>query len=228
METRDVFRSGHITAHPGNIEIDGKIKKGLQFLSLNQRKECQLYVPRNYNIHNPAALALMLHGAGGNATHGIALLRQYADDKNIILLAPASDDYTWDIIASDSFGVDVIFINHALSYVFDHLAVDPAHIAIGGFSDGASYALCLGLGNGNLFNYIIAFSPGFYYTYENRGMPKVYISHGTDDNVLPIDYCSRRIVPKLKKLDLTVLYEEFDGHHEIPQGILKTAVDWGF
>lgn len=30
-----------------------------------------------------------------------------------------------------------------------------------GFSDGASYALSLGLPNGNLFSHIVAFSPGF-------------------------------------------------------------------
>ena len=32
----------------------------------------------------------------------------------------------------------------------DHHAVDPARIAVAGFSDGASYALSLGLTNGTL------------------------------------------------------------------------------
>ncbi|MGZ4788523.1 MAG: hypothetical protein ACXVZX_08375 [Terriglobales bacterium] len=39
--------------------------------------------------------------------------------------------------------------------------MDPARIAIGGFSDGASYALTIGITNGRLFTHIVAFSPGF-------------------------------------------------------------------
>ena len=32
-----------------------------------------------------------------------------------------------------------------------------------------------------------------------RGAPRIYISHGTHDTVLPIDRCSRRIVPALQR-----------------------------
>jgi phospholipase/carboxylesterase len=167
-----------------------------------------------------------LHGAGGNAAHGISYIQEYADANNIILLSPASHDYSWDIIASDSLGTDVIFIDRALSYVFDNFNVLSSRVAIGGFSDGASYALSIGLSNGDLFSHILAFSPGFYYTYENIGKPGVFISHGTNDPVLPIDPCSRRIVPKLRREGITVLYEEFNGRHEIPPFISKGAIDW--
>ncbi len=226
VEKRDSYRTGHLTARPGSKNVWDDSASGLQPLLLNQKKECLLYVPRNYNHNTPAALALMLHGAGGNAAHGMSYIQQYADAKNIILLSPASQDYSWDIIADNSFGTDVIFIDHALSYIFDRFNIDPSRIAIGGFSDGASYALCIGLSNGDLFTHIIAFSPGFYYTHENKGKPGVYISHGKSDDVLPIDPCSRRIVPKLKREGLAILYEEFNGRHEIPLPISKTAIDW--
>jgi poly(3-hydroxybutyrate) depolymerase len=39
--------------------------------------------------------------------------------------------------------------------------VDPQRICVSGFSDGASYALSLGLANGDLFTHVAAFSPGF-------------------------------------------------------------------
>jgi predicted esterase len=39
--------------------------------------------------------------------------------------------------------------------------VDRSAICCSGFSDGASYALSLGLSNGDLFSHILAFSPGF-------------------------------------------------------------------
>jgi predicted esterase len=226
VEKREGYRKGHLTAKPGTTPSEGESKTGLQTLELSQMKDCLLYVPKRYQHQHPAAVALMLHGAGGNAEHGISYIRQYADEKNIILLAPASEDYSWDIIAGNAFGADVMFIDRALTYVFTHFSIVPSAVAIGGFSDGASYALSIGLSNGNLFSHIIAFSPGFYYTYENRGKPSVYLSHGTGDDVLPIDPCSRRIVPKLKLEGLAILYEEFNGRHEIPPSISKAAVDW--
>jgi predicted esterase len=223
---RDVYRMGYLTARLEPTNSRGGTVNGLQPLLLNQKKECLLYVPSNYDEHTPAAFALMLHGAGGNAAHGLSYIQQYADAKNIILLSPASHDFTWDIIAEDSFGTDVIFIDHALSYVFSRFNIDPARVAIGGFSDGASYGLSIGLSNGDLFTHIIAFSPGFYYTYENKGKPHVYISHGVADDVLPINPCSRRLVPRLKQEGLAILYNEFKGRHEIPPSISKEAVDW--
>jgi len=51
-------------------------------------------------------------------------------------------------------------------------------VAIQGFSDGASYALSLGLTNGDLFTHVIAFSPGFAAPAEQRGRPRIYVSHG--------------------------------------------------
>jgi phospholipase/carboxylesterase len=58
------------------------------------------------------------------------------------LLAPDSRDRTWDVILS-SFGPDVDYIDRALGSTFQRYAIDPDRIAIGGFSDGASYALPL-------------------------------------------------------------------------------------
>lgn len=226
MAKRDSYKTGHLTIQPGSRKVQSETESGLQPLLLNQKKECLLYVPATYHPDTPAALALMLHGAGGNAAHGASYIKAYADAKNIILLSPASHDYSWDIIAANSFGTDVLFIDGALSYVFDQFSINPSRVAIGGFSDGASYALSIGLSNGDLFTHIIAFSPGFYYTYENRGKPSIYISHGTADDVLPIDPCSRRIIPKLKQEGLAIVYEEFNGRHEIPPSISKGAVDW--
>ena len=39
-------------------------------------------------------------------------------------------------------------------------SIDRRRIAVGGFSDGATYALTLGVSNGDLFPAVIAFSPG--------------------------------------------------------------------
>ena len=106
------------------------------------------------------------------------------------MLAPDSRGTTWDAIR-EGFGDDVAFLNRALEHVFSRLAVDPARVAIGGFSDGASYAISLGLANGDLFPRIAAFSPGFIVGAAPHGHPRVFVSHGTSDQILPINRCSR-------------------------------------
>ncbi len=223
---RDIFKKGHLTARPKDKVAAYEFTAGVQPLNLGGKRDGFIYVPKGYKQDRAASLAVMLHGAGGHAEHGLHLLRQYADNNNIILLAPASRFSTWDIIVKDSFDADVIFIDQALKLVFERHNIDSNHIAIGGFSDGASYALSLGVSNGDLFTHIIAFSPGFYYSVENRGKPLVYISHGVHDGILPISHCSRRIVPRMKSLGYKVQYDEFEGEHEIPAPISTNAVKW--
>jgi len=199
---------------------------GLERLLLRNKRGALLYVPPTLRADTPAPLAVMLHGAGGNAEHGLHLLQSYADGNGMILLAPESRKTTWDIIVESQYGPDVAFIDDCLSYLFDRYTVDPDHIAMGGFSDGASYALSLGLSNAQLFTHIIAFSPGFMVPVRVENKTRVFISHGTEDTVLPIGPCSRRIVPILKKEDFAVEYHEFEGPHTIPADISQRAVEW--
>lgn len=223
---RDFFTKGHLTARPKATGYTNESITGVQPLQLDGLRDGFLYVPKDYNNNYPASLAVMLHGAGGEPVQGLQLLGEYADDNNIILLAPASRAVTWDVIARDTFNADVIYIDQALAFAFERYNIDANHIAIGGFSDGASYALCLGLSNGDLFTHIIAFSPGFYHTVENKGKPAIFISHGVHDSILPIAPCSRRIAQRLKRMDYAVKYEEFQGEHQIPGEIVQDAVDW--
>ena len=119
------------------------------------------------------------------------------------------------------YGPDVVFIDRSLGQMFDRLAVDAEKVAVVGFSDGASYALSLGPTNGDLFTRVIAFSPGFASPGARRGMPPVFVSHGTSDGVLPIERCSRRIVPRLEREGYEVRYREFDGPHTVPRSIAR-------
>jgi len=157
-----------------------------------------LQVPRTYDASRPAPLVLTLHGAGGTAEHGLGPLAGPAEDRGMLLLAPRSARATWDVIVG-RYGPDVAAIDELLAQTFARYAVDPSRVASSGFSDGASYALSLGLANGDLFRSILAFSPGFVAPAEPRGTPRVFSSHGTRDAVLPIERCSRRIVPDLRR-----------------------------
>jgi phospholipase/carboxylesterase len=142
------------------------------------------------------------------------------------LLVPESRASTWDVILS-GFGPDVAFIDRALQFTFDRCRIDPARVALGGFSDGASYALSLGVSNGDLFTHLVAYSPGFMQT-ENPivGLPKVFVSHGTSDPILPITASRDNIVPTLRDAGYDVTYTEFAGGHTVPAEISEAALDW--
>jgi phospholipase/carboxylesterase len=199
---------------------------GRQTLPVQAPRDSYLYVPPGYAPTHPAPLVLLLHGAGGHAHHGLDLLRHLADDAGVVLVAPASIDPTWDVIARQRYGGDVAVIDQCLKSVFERYAIDPARLAIGGFSDGASYAVSLGVDNGDLFTHVIAFSPGFMAPIAPRGKPRLFVSHGTRDHVLPIDPCSRRLVPRLRQAGYDVDYREFEGEHVIPAEIAQEAMQW--
>jgi phospholipase/carboxylesterase len=170
-------------------------------------------------------LLLFLHGATQNGAGMLRRIGPAADRAGVAVLAPDSRSTTWDAIR-DGFGEDVAFLNRALEHVFGRLDVDPARVALGGFSDGASYAISLGLANGDLFPRVAAFSPGFVISAEPHGKPRFFISHGTADQILPIDQCSRVIVPRLKGMGYDVNFREFEGRHEVPAPVADEALQW--
>jgi phospholipase/carboxylesterase len=143
--------------------------------------------------------------------------------RGYLILAPDSRRQTWDVILG-GYGADVAFLDQALVQTFERQAVDPGRIAVAGFSDGASYALSIGIINGELFSDILAFSPGFMAPMSEAGSPRVFISHGVRDGVLPIDACSRRLAPKLREAGYDLDYREFDGGHEVPPEMVTAAV----
>lgn len=171
----------------------------------------------------PYRLVLLLHGAGGSARQGLDLLLPLADAHRLLLLAPQATASTWDLIA-EGYGPDVARIDALLAGALAAYPVDG--VALGGFSDGASYALSLGLTNGDLVDAVLAFSPGFAAPLVTRGRPRLFVSHGTGDRVLPVDVCSRRLVPRLHTLGYPAEYAEFTGGHEMPAEIRQRAVDW--
>ena len=201
-----------LTVQPAQPTI--AIEPGLHDLAGPLGRSTLLYVPAGYQPGVPAPLAVMLHGATGTAARGLIPFEGVADELGMILLSPQSYSRTWDMILG-RYGTDVHFIDTALQYVFDRCNVDPQRLAIAGFSDGASYALSLGTANGNLFRYIAAFSPGFLVRKLPRGEPHIFVSHGTQDQILPIEECSRRIVPRLRNAGYEVDYREFDGPHAV-------------
>ena len=198
---------------------------GESALRLGSGRDGLLYVPRGYDPGRPAPLAVMLHGAGRDAQRMRSTF-SLADEFGLVLVVPDSRGRTWDAIEG-RIGPDVAFIDAALREAFAQVRVNPARLAMAGFSDGASYALGLGLANGDLFSHLIAFSPGFVTSPSpRRGKPSVFISHGTQDAVLPINNTSRVIAPRLKAAGYNLMYREFEGPHQLLPEIVREAFVW--
>lgn len=198
--------------------------RGIHPLDLAEGRDAILAIPVRAT-EDAWPLLVLLHGAGGSGAKMLQRLGDAPEQAGVAVLAPDSRGSTWDAIR-DGFGDDVAFINRALERVFDTVAVDPRRLAIGGFSDGATYGVSLGLINGDLFRRVAAFSPGFVIDREPHGRPQFFISHGTADPILPIDRCGRVIAASLRRKKYEVTFREFQGRHEVPPAIAAEAMKW--
>jgi phospholipase/carboxylesterase len=193
-----------------------------------------LYVPPSYRANEPLPLLVLLHRAAGTCSEWFSagpngaygLYAAHADQDRFIILAPEAPGQTWGSGGPKRFGTDHVAINHALEAAFARCAIDRHRLAIGGFSDGASYALSLGLANGDLFGSIIAFSPGYIVRAPGRNKPLLFIAHGGADPVLPAGTSSRIFVASLRKNGYTIDFREFGGGHNVPPAVAEQAMAW--
>jgi predicted esterase len=189
-------------------------------------RRAYIQVPPSYTSSTPAPLVIAFHGGGGRGDDYIGAYSDLTDAAGMVMLAPNSSGETWDGVSEGRFANDVPFINAMLDQLWNRIAIDRTRIGLIGFSDGASYALSLGLANGDQLRGIVAHSPGFIVDAPRHGHPSFFVSHGTADPVLPIDATSRKLVPALRALGDDVTYLEFDGGHEVPDSIASEAVNW--
>jgi phospholipase/carboxylesterase len=184
------------------------------------------YVPAGWTRRTKASpLLVLLHGAGGSAARILTHFEPIADELGLLVLAPDSRGRTWDGPLGD-LGPDVAFLDRALGFVFERFPLDLKHIALSGFSDGASEALTLGLTNGVLFTHVIAFSPGSASPPGRAGWPRVFVAHGTADEVLPIDETGRPIAARLRAAGYDLSYREFQAGHVVPEELMREALRW--
>lgn len=211
---------GRLGARPAGPPAAAPYPPGTRTLELGPHARAQLAVPDG--PPRPRPLLVFFHGAGGAPAQGLAAVGGPAGARGALVLAPSSVAATWDLIAG-GLGRDVAVLDAALDQVFARQPVTG--VALAGFSDGASYALGLGLANGDLFGRVVAFSPGFVAGSSREGRPAVFVSHGDADDVLPVERTSRRIVPALRDDGYDVTYREFAGGHAVPPEVAGEAVE---
>ncbi|MGK7310680.1 MAG: alpha/beta hydrolase [Candidatus Longimicrobiales bacterium M2_2A_002] len=196
---------------------------GSHVLDLDLDRNPVVYVPQGYDPDIPAPIVVLFHGAGGSAQNWVSPYG-HADRLGLVLLIMQSRGPTWDLVYG-GLGPDVAATDRALEVVFDRCAIDPGSVAFAGFSDGASYTLSLGLRNPELVRHLIGFSPGFETGDRLEPKPRVFLSHGASDPVLPVQR-SQSMVQQLLGAGYDVTYREFNGGHEVPGEISTAAFDW--
>jgi predicted esterase len=220
------YSDGRLHARPALLrklahERHAPPQPGTHQLTFPDDRKALLYAPPG-DDGAMLPLLVLLHGAGGQHGGADNIALAYAERYGSLLLVPDALSTSWDVLRG-GYGPDLDFLDRLLLWTMQHYEVDEHAVAIAGFSDGASYALSVGLMNGDLFSDILAFSPGFIAPLRRHGRPRIFISHGRSDPVLSVDL-GRGIAHRLTGESYDVRYEEFDGAHTVPPPIANGAL----
>lgn len=209
-------------------------------------EEALAYIPASAGPAPP--LLVLLHGGGRRPGWLIGQLEAAADARGIVLLAPASRGATWDVIglaraaAPDPFGFsdpdggyrftrtgDSDRVERAIAALGKSVPVERARTVLAGFSDGASFALALGMARAQPFAAVIAWSPGIPIraAAPARGR-QVLISHGRSDRVIAPEIECNAIVPLLESEGAEVSFFAFDGGHQLSPPLTTLFLDATF
>lgn len=200
------------------------------------------YVPASAGPRPP--LLVLLHGADHRPKWMIEQLAAEADARGLVLLAPTSRAATWDAVrgaegmpSTDSplanraarrfsGSRDAERVDAAIAALAKQVPVDRARTVLAGFSDGATFALAMGMAQGEAFSAVIAWSPGIALETARpaRGR-RVFVSHGRRDPVLSYAVDCEEIVPMLRGEGAAVTFLPFDGVHEMPQAAKDAFLD---
>jgi phospholipase/carboxylesterase len=203
------------------------------------------YIPAGAGAHPP--LLVLLHGADHRPGWMIERLARQADKRGIVLLAPSSQGGTWDAVtrakqppSRDSplvnanarrftGGRDAARVEAAIAALGQNVPVDRARTVLAGFSDGATYALALGMSRAHAFAAVIAWSPGIALETPApaRGR-RVFVSHGRQDPILPYATDCAEILPNLRTEGAALTFLPFEGVHQIPEAAVDAFLDAAF
>jgi phospholipase/carboxylesterase len=204
------------------------------------------YIPPGAVLSQPKGppLLVLLHGAGRPGMEMIDLFRTSADARGIVLLAPASRGLTWDSVAlardpppadlpllarqAGTFTAsdDARRVEAAIAALGRTMPVDRSRTVLAGFSDGATFALAMGMARDHAFAAVLAFSPGIAIeTVRPQRGRLVFVSHGRQDPVLPFAGTCAEIVPRLAAEGAAVTFLPFDGVHQVPPGVKDAFLD---
>jgi phospholipase/carboxylesterase len=191
-------------------------------------------------------LILLLHGYGSNEDDLFSFATELPDEYYIISARAPYDlqygSYAWYAINFDadenkfSDNEQAKSSRNLIARFIDELTtnypIDPDKISLLGFSQGAVLSYAVALSHPEKIHKVIALS-GYVsdaifekdYLKNDLSKLKIFASHGTADQVIPVDW-ARKTKPFLDKLGIASVYKEYPIGHGISPQIFSDFKNW--
>lgn len=192
--------------------------------------------PKVKKDKNP--MLLLLHGYGSNEEDLFSFANELPDEYYVISARAPYDmmynSFAWYAInfdAGENKFSDIeeaqssrILIATFIDEVVQNYAIDANDVTLIGFSQGSILSYAVALSYPQKVQRVVAMS-GYLntemaeekYASNDFSKLKIFASHGTVDQVIPVDW-ARNSVPKIKALGIDIVYKEYPvGHGVAPQ-----------
>lgn len=208
-----------------------------------------LFTPDEIDPDKRYPLLTVLHGAGRQDEMLMKAYKGEAERRQALFLIPRSLHPTWDLIVTSASQAeppavpgqetstarpDGDFLEYALDLIYRRYPIDPERQALVGYSDGASYALSLGLANPDLFQALLCWAAGYFATDSETAAagtprPQVLLEYGTHDELFPFEQVALPMRAQLEALGCDVHFRVDEGGRHWPSGQFQDeALDWFF
>ncbi len=192
--------------------------------------------PRVKQDKNP--LLLLLHGYGSNKEDLFSFASELPDDYFIVSAEAPFDmmygSFAWYAInfdADENKFSDLVqartsrdIIANFIDEVCSSYPIDPNNVSLIGFSQGCILSYAVALSYPEKVQRVVAMSGYFNeeiavddFEQNDFSKLKIFASHGTVDQVIPVEW-ARKSIPALEKLGIPIVYKEYPvGHGVAPQ-----------
>ena len=192
--------------------------------------------PKNKKDKNP--LLLLLHGYGSNEEDLFSFASELPDEYYVISARAPYDmmygSYAWYAINFDADENKFSDIGQAqisrdiiadfIDELIDNYPIDANNVTLIGFSQGSILSYAVALSYPQKVQRVVAISGYFnaeiavpdFAANDFNGL-KIFASHGSVDQVIPVEW-ARKSIPVIEKLGISIVYKEYPvGHGVAPQ-----------
>ncbi len=194
----------------------------------DERGGFSLFVPPPVGTA-PRPLVVALHGGSGHGAEFIWTWLREARSRGFLLLAPTSLRTTWSLSAEDEDGPNLL---RQLEWVTRRWSIDPDRLLLTGLSDGATYTLLHGLGDGTPWSALAPVSGVFHpFNFVNGNVERargrrIHLVHGALDWMFPVA-TAREAATVLEEAGADLVYREIDDlSHAYPREENAHILDW--
>ena len=192
-----------------------------------------LLTPEKIDPARSYPLITVLHGAGRQDEMLVKACRGEPERRQAFFFVPRSVAPTWDLITGEG-RADLEFLHYAYDLIYRRYPVDARSQCLVGYSDGASYALSLGLSNPGFFDALMVWAAGFVVldpatADATAPKPRLYLEYGTHDELFGFEQIALPMKRNLETAGYDVTFSVDEGGRHWPSGTFqREALDWYF